>query len=96
MNAALDCDKNNMEVASELAELAMEIGDHETALNALRAITLSKTDGPMTRAMAFLLQARIAYARGEARRALLWARKAKSEDPQLREASDFLRELGES
>ena len=35
-------------------------------------------------------------ARGEARRALLWARKAKSEDPQLREATDFLRELGES
>ncbi len=96
MNASLECDKNNMEVAAELAELAMHLGDHETALNALRAITLSKVDGPMSRAMAFLLQARIAFARGEARRALLWARKAKSEDPQLREATDFLRELGES
>jgi tetratricopeptide (TPR) repeat protein len=96
MNAALECDKNNMEVAAELAELAMTLGDHETALNALRAITLARTEGPMSRAMAFLLQARIAHQRGEARRALLWARKAKSEDPELEAATEFLRELGES
>ena len=38
----------------------------------------------------------IAHDRGEARRALLWARKAKSEDPDLQAATDFLAELGES
>ncbi len=95
MAAALECDKNNMEVAAELAHLAMSMGELDLALNALRAVTLSRNDGPMSRAEAFLLQARIAHHRGEARRALLWARKAKQEDPELHEASEFLRELGD-
>lgn len=96
LHAALDSDKNNGHVASELAYLSMELGDMDLALVALRAVTLSKTDGPMSRAMAFLLQARIAHQKGEARRALLWARKAKTEDPELAEAAEFLRQLGES
>ncbi|MFO0692988.1 MAG: tetratricopeptide repeat protein [Polyangiales bacterium] len=95
MSASLECDKNNVDVAAELAYLAMELGEHEAALNALRAITLAKTEGSMSRAMAFLLQARIAFQRGEARRALLWARKAREVDPNLQEAEDFLRELGD-
>jgi tetratricopeptide (TPR) repeat protein len=95
LNAAMDSDKSNGHIAAELAQLAMQIGDHDTALNALRVVTLNKTDGPMSRAMAFLLQARIAHERGEARRALLWARKARSEDPELTEADEFLRQIGE-
>ena len=75
---------------------SMAIGDHDTALNALRVVTLNKTDGPMSRAMAFLLQAQIAHQRGEARRALLWARKARSEDPELTEAEEFLRQIGDA
>lgn len=94
--AALESDKNNAHAASELATLAYEHGDHETALTALRAVTLGKNDGPMSKAQAFLMQARIANQRGEARRALLWARKAKSEDPDLEEANEFLAELGEA
>ena len=96
MVASLECDKNNVDVAAELAHLAMELEDHETALNALRAITLARTEGPMSRAMAFLWQARIAFQRGEARRAILWARKARQEDPNLAEAEVFLRELGDA
>ena len=46
--------------------------------------------------MAFLLQAKIAYQRGEEKRALLWARKARAEDPALEEAAEFLRELGDA
>jgi Tfp pilus assembly protein PilF len=95
LNAALDSDKNNPHVAADLATLAMEFGEYDTALNALRAVTLMKTEGPMSRAMAFLLQARIANERGESRRALLWARKAKSEDPNLTEADEFLAQLGD-
>jgi tetratricopeptide (TPR) repeat protein len=95
MNAALESDKNNGDVAAELATLAMEVGELDVALNALRAVTLMKAEGPMSRAMAFLLQAKIAHQRGESRRALLWARKAKSEDPQLEDAQSFLMELGE-
>jgi tetratricopeptide (TPR) repeat protein len=96
LNAALDSDKTNGMVASELAQLAMELGEHDVALGALRVVTLNKTEGPMSRAMAFLLQARIAHERGEARRAILWARKAKSEDPALVEADQFLQQLGEA
>ena len=96
LNAALDSDKSNGFVASELAHLSMELGEHDVALNALRVVTLNKSEGPMSRAMAFLLQARIAHERGEARRALLWARKAKSEDPELAGVEEFLQQLGEA
>lgn len=96
LQAAIESDKNNGDIASELSYLSMELGDLDTALNALRAVTLAKTSGSMSRAMAFLYQARIAQDRGEARRALLWARKAKSEDPDLEEATAFLAELGET
>jgi tetratricopeptide (TPR) repeat protein len=73
LQAAIESDKNNGDIASELSYLSMELGDLDTALNALRAVTLAKTSGSMSRAMAFLYQARIAHDRGEARRALLWA-----------------------
>lgn len=96
LNQALLTDKQNLHAATELAELAMELGEYDTAMEALRAITLSKADGPMSRALAFLKQAQISHERGEARRALLWARKARTEDPELEEAVEFLRELGES
>ncbi|MFW6049946.1 MAG: tetratricopeptide repeat protein [Myxococcota bacterium] len=96
MNAALESDKNNGAVAANLATLAMDLGEYDVALNALRAVTLMKAEGPMSRAMAFLLQAKIAHQRGESRRALLWARKAKSEDPELQDAQQFLAELGEA
>ncbi|MEM1416173.1 MAG: hypothetical protein AAGH15_14795, partial [Myxococcota bacterium] len=95
LNAALESDKNNGLVSSELAVLAYELGELDVALIALRAVTLSKEDGPMSRAAAFLMQARIAHQRGEARRALLWARKAKSEDPELHDVDAFLRDIGE-
>lgn len=95
LGAALDSDKNNVIVAGELAELAIELNELEVAMNALRAVTLSKADGPMSRAMAFLWQAKIAYSQGEERRALLWARKARSEDPDLQDAADFLAQLGD-
>ncbi len=96
LQAALDSDKNNGHVAAELAYLAIELGELDAALGALRAVTLSKSQGPMSRARAFLLQAKIAHQKGEARRALLWARKAKSEDPELTEAMEFLAQLGEA
>ena len=94
--AALDSDKNNGHVAAELATLAMQLGNNDVALQALRAVTLMRADGPLSRAMAFLLQAKIAHAKGEERRALLWARKARSEDPELEEAVEFLRGIGDA
>ncbi|MEM7607652.1 MAG: tetratricopeptide repeat protein, partial [Myxococcota bacterium] len=96
LSAALESDKNNGFVAAELAQLAWAEGDADTALAALRAVTLSRTEGPMSRAQAFLMQAQIAHQRGEARRALLWARKAKSEDGSLAGVDAFLAELGDN
>jgi tetratricopeptide (TPR) repeat protein len=93
---AVDSDKNNGDIAADLAELAMALGDTETALKALRAITLMKQTGRMSRAVAFLRQAQIAHHKADSRRAVLWARKAKEEDPELTEADEFLREIGES
>ena len=94
LNAALDTDMQNGQVASELADVAMEAGNYDTALKALRAVTLMKSPGPMSRALAFLRQGQIASAQGDPKKAVFLARKALSEDPQLEEGHAFLRELG--
>lgn len=94
LNAALDTDMQNGQVASELADVAMEAGNYDTALKALRAVTLMKNPGPMSRALAFLRQGQIASAQGDPKKAVFLARKALSEDPQLEEGHAFLRELG--
>ena len=96
LSVALDADKNNGEVAAELAELAMELGDDEAALKALRVVTLQKAPGPMSKAVAFLRQAQIVYRQGDAQKAVLWARRARLEDDQLEEAQEFLAQLGEA
>jgi tetratricopeptide (TPR) repeat protein len=93
LNAALDSDMQNGQVASELAEVAMETENYETALKALRAVTLMKTPGPMSRALAFLRQGQIAQRQGDARKAAFLARKALSEDAALEEAQEFLQSL---
>jgi len=94
LNAALDTDMQNGQVAAELADVAMEAGNYDTALKALRAVTLMKTPGPMSRALAFLRQGQIASAQGDPKKAVFLARKALSEDAQLEEGHTFLRELG--
>ncbi|MBX3274186.1 MAG: tetratricopeptide repeat protein [Sandaracinaceae bacterium] len=96
LNVALEADKNNAEVAAELAELAMELGDDESALKALRVVTLQKSPGPMTKAVAFLRQAQIAHRQGDQQKAVLWARRARLEDDALEEAHQFLTDLGEA
>lgn len=96
VKVALDTDKGNGAVAAELAELAMQLGDDATALNALKVVTLQKTPGPMSKAVAFLRQAQIAHRQGDAQKAVLWARRARMEDGELKEAEEFLQQLGES
>ena len=80
LNTALDADMNNGEVASELAVVAQDAGQLDAALKALRAITMMKGEAPMSRAEAFYRQAIIVAQKGEPRRAVLWAKKAKAED----------------
>ncbi len=93
LNVAMDSDRRNGIIAAELAPLAMELGEYDAALKALRVVTVGRNESPMSRAEAFLLQGRIAHAKGEQGPALAWARRAKSEDPELTEAAAFLKEL---
>ena len=62
---------------------------------ALRTITILDGLGLMSKAMAFLKQAQIAYERNDLRRAQHWARKAKSLDAELVEADAFLQQIGD-
>lgn len=94
LNAGLDADMQNGQVASELADLATNMQQYEVALKALRAITLMKTPGPMSKALAYLRQGQIAHYQGDARKASLMAKKAQAEDPNLEEATQFLQALG--
>jgi lipopolysaccharide biosynthesis regulator YciM len=95
LNAALESDHQNGSVASELAELAMAFDDMETAMKALRALTLMKNPGPMTRAQAFYRQGVIAFRQGDPRKAAFLAKRALSEDAELADAKDLLQQLGE-
>jgi len=94
LNQALECDRKNGYIASELAEAAIASANYDAAMKALRSITMMDDPKPITRAMAFLKQAQIAHLRGDPRRAQHWARKAKSLDEDLAEADNFLAELG--
>jgi hypothetical protein len=78
-----------------LADVAMELGNIEVAMKALRAVTLMKQPGPMSRAMAFLKQGMIAKQQGDSRKAIFLAKKALTEDPHLAEATAFLKDVGE-
>lgn len=94
LNTALDTDRKSGEIASELVEAALACGDHETAMKALRTLTMMEDPRPITRALAFLKQAEIAMMKGDIQRAQHWARKAKSLDESLQEADDLLAKLG--
>lgn len=94
LNAALDTDPQNGQVAAELADVAMEQSNFDIAQKALRAIALMKNPSPMSRAMAFLRQGMIARSQGDPKKAVFLARKALSEDTNLEEARAFLREIG--
>ncbi len=96
LKVAMETDKTSNSVAAELADLAMSLGDDASAMNALKVVTLQKTPGPMTKAVAFLRQAQIASRQGDHQKAVLWARRARIEDSELREAEEFLNSIGEA
>ena len=93
LKKALDADRRNGVVAFELADLAESLGDDDTALKALRAISMNSPDGPMPVAVSFFRQARIAAKNGDRQRALIFAKRALQEDPKLEEASQLLEQV---
>jgi len=95
LQQAFNLDRNNGVVAAQLADLAEALEVWEVAIRVLRTITLSDAPCPISRAHAFLRQARICDRRGDHQRAVLWARKAKHEAPQDPEIDAFLLTLGD-
>ncbi|MBN2529186.1 MAG: tetratricopeptide repeat protein [Deltaproteobacteria bacterium] len=80
-------------IAAELAELAEELEQWETALKALRNISLMKTNCPMSKAESFFRQGRISYRTGDEKRAVLYLKKALQEDRDHGEAEAFLQQI---
>lgn len=94
LKEAHNTDRNNGDVAVELAALAEKLEDFDLAIRVLRSIALMEA-APMSRAVAYLRQGYIAERRGDRQKAVLWGRKALMEDPNCTEATDFLKQIGE-
>ncbi|MCA9637445.1 MAG: tetratricopeptide repeat protein, partial [Myxococcales bacterium] len=94
LKEAYHSDRNNGDVAVELADLAEKMEDYDLAIRVLRSIALMEA-APISRAVAYLRQGYIAERRGDRQKAVLWGRKALMEDPNCQEATDFLLQIGE-
>lgn len=94
LKEAYHSDRNNGDVAIELANLAEQMEDYDLAIRVLRSIALMEA-APITRAVAYLRQGFIADKRGDRQKAVLWGRKALMEDPNCQDATDFLQRIGE-
>lgn len=94
LDAALQSDRKNGDVASELAVFAMERGDFDSAIKALQLVTLLKEECPMSRAEAYLRQGIIAQQRGDNKKAALLGKRALTADAEYHPAQEFLDQLG--
>jgi tetratricopeptide (TPR) repeat protein len=94
LQQAFATDKRNGLAAAELADLAEHIEDFDLAIKTLRSIAMMEGGCPITRGQAFLRQGRIALRQGDPKRAALWARRARQEEPESAEITAFLDQLG--
>ena len=92
--AAFESHPQSPEIAKALADVAVARGDDDAAGRAFRAITLMRTDLPMSRADAYAGLAGIAERQGDPRKAVTLARKALSEDHGNAAAQDVLSRVG--
>ena len=83
LSLALDCDSQNGEVCSDVALRAVEMDQLELANRALRAVTLLKAPGPMSKALAYQYMGELARKQGDPKRALMLLKRALTEDPSL-------------
>jgi tetratricopeptide (TPR) repeat protein len=90
---ALDCDAQNGQVCSDVALRAMEADHFELANRALRAITLLKQPGPMSKALAYQHMGEIARKQGDAKKAMTLLNRALAEDPSLEGARALVNAL---
>jgi tetratricopeptide (TPR) repeat protein len=83
MAYALDCDSQNGAVCADVALRTMELGQLDVANRALRAVTLLKGSGPMSKALAYQYMGEIAKRQQDPKRALVLLKRALMEDPTL-------------
>ena len=101
LTKAFEMDVRNGQLAMQLAQLALDIDEEETALRAFRSVTMMKpADGdpsegaiPEAKAEAHFQLARIAFKRGDPRKAKVLVAKALAENPQLEPARLLLHDL---
>ncbi|HEX3769911.1 MAG TPA: tetratricopeptide repeat protein [Polyangiaceae bacterium] len=80
---ALECDAQSGQVCADVAIRAMEVSQFDLANRALRAVTLLKTPGPLSKALAYQYMGEIARVQGDPKRALTLVKRALMEDPSL-------------
>jgi golgin subfamily B member 1 len=90
---ALECDAQSGQVCADVAIRAMEIGQLDLASRALRAVTLLKTPGPMSKALAYQYMGEIARVQGDSKRALTLVKRALVEDPTLEGAKALVQTI---
>jgi tetratricopeptide (TPR) repeat protein len=93
LTQALDMDSQNGLVASELAQLAMDLNQLDLANRALRVVTMLKNAGPMSKALAYQYMGEIARKQGDPKRAVLLVKRAIQEDGTLASAKALLQVL---
>ncbi|MBM4363514.1 MAG: tetratricopeptide repeat protein, partial [Deltaproteobacteria bacterium] len=94
LDAAVQTDRQNGAAAAELAVVAMDRDELDTAVKALQAITLLKGECPMSKAEAYLRQGIIAERKGDPKKAVFLAKRALTQDPEYADARAFVERLG--
>jgi golgin subfamily B member 1 len=93
LKKALDTDRKNAAIATEVADLAEAVGDDELAMRALRVVTANPIKDAKACAVAYFRQGRIAHKARDKARAIIFVKRALQEDPEFAEAKALLDEL---
>jgi predicted Zn-dependent protease len=93
LTQSMDMDSQNGPVASELAVLAMDLGQLDLANRALRVVTMLKNPAPMSKALAYQYMGEIARKQGDVKRAVMLLKRAVQEDATLTGARALLDHL---
>jgi tetratricopeptide (TPR) repeat protein len=90
LGQALEHDAQNGQVCADVAIRAIELDQLDIANRALRAVTLLKSPGPMSKALAYQYMGEIARKQGDAKRAVQLLKRALTEDPTLEGAKALI------
>jgi predicted Zn-dependent protease len=90
LGQALEHDAQNGQVCANVAIRAIELDQFDIANRALRAVTLLKSPGPMSKALAYQYMGEIARKQGDAKRAVQLLKRALAEDPTLEGAKALI------